>query len=36
MEVQDYQQDYQDAYYQLQDEVAEQLPTDLDEEAFLD
>ncbi len=29
-------QEYQDAYYQLQDEVAEELPTDLDEESFLD
>ncbi len=34
MGVQD--QDYQDAYYQLQDEVAEELPTDLDEDAYLD
>ncbi len=28
--------EYQDAYYQVQDEVMESLPLDMDEEAFLD
>ncbi len=28
--------EYQDAYYQLQDEVIESLPVKKDEEAFLD
>ncbi len=28
--------EYQDAYYQVQDEVAEELPIELDEDAYLD
>lgn len=28
--------EYQDAYYQVQDDVMESLPLDMDEEAFLD
>jgi hypothetical protein len=29
-------QEYEGAYYQLQDEVLESLPVEMDEEAFLD
>ena len=29
-------EEYQDAYYQLQDDVIESLPIEADEEAFLD
>lgn len=28
--------EYEDAYYQVQDDVMESLPLDMDEEAFLD
>ncbi|TCN90291.1 hypothetical protein [Shewanella fodinae] len=28
--------EYQDAYYQIQDEVIDSLPVDADEESFLD
>ncbi len=29
-------QEYEEAYYQVQDEVAGELPVDLDEDAYLD
>jgi hypothetical protein len=29
-------QEYESAYYQVQDEVIESLPVEMDEEAFLD
>lgn len=29
-------QEYEDAYYQVQDDVAQDLPVDLDEDAYLD